>query len=352
MTRTDDSGVKNRPSMSQDWHLKGKEFYREARYDDALRCYDKALKLDSEAAELWNDKGDALLTNGAPEKAVFCFEKATQLNEHYVEAWSNLAAALLLTGAYQRALASLDKVLELEPHNKRALRDKGGLLFALAKYEHAVEFYNKLLELRPSPEILAKRDEALAHLRRAELPPRELQKKICMLGDPAVGKTSLVRRYVLGGYDEKYVSTIGANITKKVMRVRQEPPIPDIMLTLQLWDIAGQRTFGYMQNTYFRGTQGAFIVCDLTRKETLDSMLNWVDALYAVSPDIPILLLGNKTDLKEQMVVKPEALGRVAAMLAASYVLTSAKTGDGVERGFALLTRKLLDDTQSAQVNR
>ena len=92
-----------------------------------------------------------------------------------------------------------------------------------------------------------------------------IQKKICLLGDEAVGKTSLVRRYVEGRFDEKYLSTMGVTISRKTM-VR-----PTYTMNMLVWDMEGSPTLKKIQVNYLRGAAGALIVCDLTRRETLSA---------------------------------------------------------------------------------
>jgi small GTP-binding protein len=169
---------------------------------------------------------------------------------------------------------------------------------------------------------------------------RVIHKKVCLLGDFAVGKTSLTRRFVYNLFDEKYVSTIGVRVSRKTLVV----PCADEMieLTIMLWDLAGSEEFEQVRGSYLRGASGAVWVCDLTRPETLDSLRSYTDVLFAVSPAAKLILAANKRDLADQQRMVPAQIEAVAAGLGAPYYLTSAKTGDEVNTLFHHLGRMLV----------
>jgi len=159
-----------------------------------------------------------------------------------------------------------------------------------------------------------------------------LKKKICLLGDPAVGKTSLIRKYVLDKYDDEYISTLGTKVTKKELVFIDEVTKSEIDMTLIIWDVLGQKEFHRIHEAAFQGSKGAFIVCDITRFETVASMEDWIYKLLEVAGQIPIILLANKSDL----VANPDVsyLEGVAKTFNASFYLTSAKTGKNVAEAF------------------
>jgi small GTP-binding protein len=161
---------------------------------------------------------------------------------------------------------------------------------------------------------------------------RELSKKICLLGDAAVGKTSLVRRFVYDLFDDKYVSTIGVKVSRKTVTVSQANEITSV--TMMLWDLAGSEEFDQVRTSYMRGAAGAVLVCDLTRLETLDSLKEYIVRLLNNNPDTKLVFAGNKSDLVEQRVIKLEQLAQAANSFNAAYHLTSAKTGSQVETLF------------------
>jgi len=105
---------------------------------------------------------------------------------------------------------------------------------------------------------------------------KRITKKICLLGDPAVGKTSLIHRYVYDVFDDKYLSTIGAKITKKKNVVEIPGARFNVEITLLVWDIAGQMKFGNVHQSYYKGAEGALVVADITRSETFEHIVNWI----------------------------------------------------------------------------
>ncbi|RME41118.1 MAG: GTP-binding protein [Caldilineae bacterium] len=167
-----------------------------------------------------------------------------------------------------------------------------------------------------------------------------LSKKICLLGDFAVGKTSLVRRFVYDRFDDKYISTIGVKVSRKTVVVSQGDDV--VELTLMLWDLAGSEEFSRMRASYLRGSAGAALVCDLTRLETLGTLRTYAADLRTVSPDACLILAANKHDLTDQQQISVDQIEAVAAELNAPFYLTSAKTGEEVETLFRHLGQLLV----------
>ena len=171
----------------------------------------------------------------------------------------------------------------------------------------------------------------------------EVKKKICLLGDAAVGKTSLIRKYVLDIFDDKYIGTLGAKVTKK--RVLIEHPNENYDLTLAIWDILGQKEFERIQNMAYRGAKGVFLVCDLTRKETLNSLLKWNDSIIKITDEIPTIILANKCDLIGHRDITDDEIQDLASQLNdAPVIITSAKTGDNVEEAFLKMGEFVTND--------
>ncbi|UCF07176.1 MAG: GTP-binding protein [Thermoplasmata archaeon] len=133
---------------------------------------------------------------------------------------------------------------------------------------------------------------------------KKVEKKICVLGDWASGKTSLVRRYVYNIYEDRYVATIGVKVSRKNMVIKniRKNPLLKVNLTMLLWDLVGQKEFHAVQTTAYMGTNGAFIVCDLTRPETIDSMDWWITSLFEKTRPIPLVFLANKVDLTDDAI--------------------------------------------------
>ena len=162
-----------------------------------------------------------------------------------------------------------------------------------------------------------------------------IQKKICMLGGFAVGKTSLVARYVTSLFSEKYLSTVGVKIDKKQIAVDGRD------VTLMLWDIYGQDDFQTVQASQLRGMSGFLLVVDGTRRATLETArLMQQKATDAVGP-VPFILLLNKADLASEWEIDEQAFFKLAEQ-GWRVIRTSAKTGEGVEQAFETLTRAML----------
>jgi small GTP-binding protein len=161
-----------------------------------------------------------------------------------------------------------------------------------------------------------------------------VQKKICLLGDFSVGKTSLVRRFVEGHFDDKYLSTIGVRISRKPLTR------PYGTLNLLVWDLAGSAEFS-TQSSYLVGVAGALIVCDLTRRETLAGCAQYVQQVWALNAAAPLVLVCNKVDLVAARALTEADLQRGSEAFGGQYVFTSAKTGEGVESAFELLAGKI-----------
>lgn len=162
-----------------------------------------------------------------------------------------------------------------------------------------------------------------------------LQKKICMLGSFAVGKTSLVRRFVENMFSDKYMTTIGVKIDKKVITIQQQD------LTLIIWDIAGENGFHQIHGTYLRGMSGYILVADKTRTSTLDNVITIQKTIGQAFHDVPYVLLMNKMDLTGQWDVQESAIDKMQQEGWDIY-RTSAKTGQNVEEAYNRLASKML----------
>lgn len=169
---------------------------------------------------------------------------------------------------------------------------------------------------------------------------RQLTKKVCLLGDFSVGKTSLVRRFVESRFDERYLSTIGVKVDRHVLQVPTSGG--EVILTLMLWDLAGGPDTGPMAPSYYRGASGAIIACDLTRPETIPGVKRYADRLLAANPAAALVLAANKVDLVQERRVAEEDLEAVASETRAPLFLTSARTGEQVEAMFGQLGVLLL----------
>jgi small GTP-binding protein len=161
-----------------------------------------------------------------------------------------------------------------------------------------------------------------------------------MLGDPGVGKTSLIRRFVHDEFSDDYLSTIGAKVSDKDLRLKKDGK--DCLLHLVIWDIAGQQSFTSVAPSMFKGAQGAFIICDVTRRKTLDDMHNWIYNLNKNAGRVPFVVLVNKWDLVDRKAFELVDVERVAEGHESCCLSTSARTGHNVEAAFKRLGEFLL----------
>lgn len=164
-----------------------------------------------------------------------------------------------------------------------------------------------------------------------------IQKKICLLGSFAVGKTSLVRRFVYNLFDEKYLSTIGVSISRKQVQV-----LSDTTISMVIWDLAGGDTFTGRDASYLQGSSGAFLVCDLTRRDTFHFVLDYQERLKSVSPQAGTVILANKADLVPSLEEAESEIAGMAGQIGSPYFLTSAKNGANVDAGFQALAHRLI----------
>jgi len=168
-----------------------------------------------------------------------------------------------------------------------------------------------------------------------EIPTKNVKMKICLVGEEGVGKTSLVRRFVLSQFDEKYLRTVGTMVSKKVVQLG---PIDNTMFNLQMlvWDIMGRRDFmSLYKEAYFSRARGLLAVCDMTRPETLDGLSEWMEGITSSVGEVPTIVLANKKDMTEHLRVDEDDILALCELHAAPYLLTSARTGENVETAFA-----------------
>ncbi len=169
-----------------------------------------------------------------------------------------------------------------------------------------------------------------------------MKAKLCLAGASSVGKSSLIRRYVLNEFDDRYAATIGTKVSKKQVSVpviNEEP----IMVNLMVWDIMGQMGFReLLQEQYFQGAQGILAVADVTRRETLEDLYIWIDQIDRIAGPVPIVLAVTKVDLPKEKHIPDAELRKFAHAFDCEIVLTSAKTGANVEEVFWRLARQVI----------
>ncbi len=163
-----------------------------------------------------------------------------------------------------------------------------------------------------------------------------ISKKMCMLGSFSVGKTSLVQQYTYSVFSDRYLSTVGVKISKKVVDIDNQK------LNLILWDIEGQDDYSSITSVYLRGCMGALLVVDGTRRETLDIALSLRQTMLDLLGPIPHLLLINKADIADTWEISDQDLLPLAEQ-GITVLKTSAKLNLNVNEAFTLLSRKMLE---------
>ncbi|NHJ19549.1 MAG: GTP-binding protein [Candidatus Lokiarchaeota archaeon] len=155
--------------------------------------------------------------------------------------------------------------------------------------------------------------------------------KIIVIGDPAVGKTSLLSNFATYQFKEKYLQTVGVSILKDTIELEDM----DVTVNLMFWDIAGQPQFCMLHRLYFNGADGMLLVFDLTRFSTFSNINNWFNTAvkYGLS-GIPRILIGNKTHLTEERKIIHPMAEHLGKKLNAQYYETSEVTGENVKEVF------------------
>jgi len=177
----------------------------------------------------------------------------------------------------------------------------------------------------------------------------DLVKKVCLIGDPGVGKTSLIRRFVLDQFSDDYLSTIGAKVTKKEKLIDITPQDLRVHLILMIWDVAGQKEYRQFHEMYLKGMEGVMAVCDLSRQNTFDRLRDSMALVAKHAPGIPMVFLLNKADLVDWAAVDLRQVNELAAQNGIPVLPTSAKTGQNVEPVFSKLTMMIIRDWLAAR---
>lgn len=162
-----------------------------------------------------------------------------------------------------------------------------------------------------------------------------IQKKVCMVGFFATGKTSLVRQFVHAKFSDKYLSTVGVKIDRK------EVAVDGAQVNLLLWDLEGRDGVQDLQTSYLRGASGIIYVVDGTRRETIERLGELRASVQGAIGETPALVALNKADLREQWTITDADTGSLAGQ-AWHVFTTSAKTGDGVEAAFLWLAEHMV----------
>lgn len=167
--------------------------------------------------------------------------------------------------------------------------------------------------------------------------------KVILTGPAAVGKTSLLQRFVHNTFSESYSLTIGVDFLSKQVELKDSE-----LARLTIWDIGGQKRFEFMRSRFYNGANGALLVFDLTREETFEQVKHSLEVLRReAGKDVDFILVGNKLDLIQSTgrVIDKEKARSFAEGQGSIYIETSAKTGDSVEEAFVTLTEKMVENS-------
>ncbi|MHA1144932.1 MAG: Rab family GTPase [Candidatus Helarchaeota archaeon] len=161
--------------------------------------------------------------------------------------------------------------------------------------------------------------------------------KIIVVGDVAVGKTSIILRFTDNAFRKTYLPTMGVNISEKVIRRN------GTNAKLTLWDLAGQTKFQIMRKHFYQGADGKLLVFDLTRPKSFKSMVDWHKDIKKHCDQVVLgLLVGNKSDLEDERRISNEEIFKLSSRLDLEYVETSALTGENIDKAFYALSEKLI----------
>lgn len=171
----------------------------------------------------------------------------------------------------------------------------------------------------------------------------EIVYKIIIVGDPSVGKTSLIRKFVSKKMETQYIPTVGVDITKEELDINIGNK--NLKIRLMLWDLAGQAQFHLLHKVYCNGSNGVVFVFDLSKAYTFSNVKNWqqMTSKHGLT-NVPMILVGNKADLKEQRTISTAHVDHLKEELNISdYFETSAKEGQNVKEMFETVARRVYE---------
>ncbi|MFX0103287.1 MAG: Rab family GTPase [Candidatus Hodarchaeota archaeon] len=170
------------------------------------------------------------------------------------------------------------------------------------------------------------------------------QYKIIVCGDPEVGKTSVILKFTDKAFRRTYIPTMGVNVSEKVVDFEKE------RVRFVIWDVAGQQKFQNLRKHFYSDASGIFLVCDLTRPETLEHLRDWhADIKNTLKRDLKGLILGNKKDLEGEVLINEKMLDNLGDELNLESLMTSALTGENINESFKKIGKMVLSEKLKAR---
>ena len=177
----------------------------------------------------------------------------------------------------------------------------------------------------------------------------ELMIKIILIGDSGVGKSNIMSKYLKNLFMEFSKSTIGVEFNSKTFNYQGHK------IKAQIWDTAGQEKFRSMASTYYKGSKGAFIIYDITKRQSFESSEKWINDLKAkADPNLITIIIGNKNDLEEEREVTKDEGEEKAKSFECAFLETSALSGDNIDIAFETMVgqvfEKYISDTANEEI--
>ena len=170
--------------------------------------------------------------------------------------------------------------------------------------------------------------------------------KLVLIGDSGVGKTNILSRYINNEFSLATQSTVGVEFGSKIIKKN------DKSIKLQIWDTAGQERYKSITNAYYKGSKGAFVVYDISRKVTFEDVDKWIGELKTNgSEDVLIMLIGNKSDLEDKREVQTEEVAKKAEQYKIAFCETSALEGKNIENAFDNLINEITKKVEKEKIN-
>ena len=164
----------------------------------------------------------------------------------------------------------------------------------------------------------------------------EMMFKVVLVGDSFVGKTNIMSKYLKNEFHEDSKATVGVEFGSRQFNIEGH------VVKAQIWDTAGQERYKAITSAYYKGAKGAFIVYDITRKESFDNVSKWAEQLKSTADkNLTIIIVGNKTDLEDQRQVTSEEGQNKANSLESAFIETSAASGSNLDKAFEMMINEV-----------